>query len=127
METLEIFTIIIVILAFFAGYIYRELKFLNEVMTLRLELKKQVKKQMVENDPLGIKDIVKLTYEIHNDVHYFYEEENNTFVAQGKTLEEAANHYTTLKGKDILGWFSYKTLDKNYCFVNGKCLEFRNE
>lgn len=127
METQEFIGFIVIILAFCAGYIYREIKLIKELVAINSGLKKELQKQDDSVGELGLRDITKLKHEIISGIHYFYEETGDTFVAQGKTLEEAAKHYTSLKGKDILGWFQHPELNKNFCFVNNQCMEFRNE
>lgn len=119
------------IVAFFAGYIYRETLLLKDLVNvsnkLNQEISKEIKKSVPNNSDLVVKDIKHLKHEIIDDIHYFFVEKDNTFACQGKTLTEAAINYTFAQGKDILGHFTHFDQNKNYCFVNNQCLEFINE
>lgn len=127
MDIIEILSSIMIPIAFFAGYMYREVKLLSQLATAKTA--PNVKLQEADNAlaELGVKDVKQLKHETIDDLHYFFTENNTTFVGQGKTLEEAAKHYEKLQGKDMLGWFKHNQQEKNYCFVNGKCLEFHHE
>lgn len=118
---------IILIVAFGCGYIYRDFQLFRKFEWHKLKLQEELDKTNEELNSLGVKNVYKLKHEILNGVHYFFTEKDDTFVAQGRTLEDAATHYTKLQGKDILGWFTHTDLKKNFCFVNDKCMEFEHE
>jgi hypothetical protein len=128
-------TELLLIIAFVAGYVYRDFQFFRtmsqmpdkDLIKLQSNLQVELKKINQELNSLGVKNVYKLKHEIVSDVHYFFTENDDTFVGQGKTLEDAAAHYTKLQGKDVLGWFTHIQQNKNYCFVNDKCMEFEHE
>lgn len=115
---------IVVGLAFAAGYIYRELKLFSELQVLKADLNLQLK-QDLNTIVQGRSN--KLRYETVDGTNYFYNELDNTFVAQGRTLDDAAAHYSLVCGKDSLGWFHHADSGKSYCFVDGDCKEYVNE
>ena len=114
-------------LSFFAGYIYRDFQLFKQLTAANHKLEDELKKTNQQLLDIGVKNIYKLKHEILNDVHYFYTEKDNAFVAQGQTLGDAAKNYTVTQGRDILGWFKHNELDKKYCFVNNECMEFLDE
>lgn len=142
---MEFFYLIAIIFAFIAGTIYRDfmfykraidvLRFLNSGKTMTakeaIEQVCQVKlelKMMNKNDAeMPVSSVVKLKHEVVNDVHYFFTAEGDKFVAQGKTLEEAALHYTKESGADSVGFFKHVTQQKMFCFVDNKCMDYVDE
>jgi hypothetical protein len=114
-------------ISFVAGYLYREMKLIKELIEVNKKLEHEVKKTKEQVLDVGVKDICKLNHEILDGVHYFYLDADSTFVAQGRTLNDAAQHYTVVQGRDIIGWFMHMELNKKYCFVNNECMEFLDE
>lgn len=127
MDILDILQILVVVVAFWVGYIYREFKFIKELIEINSKMRIELLKQENQVKSLGLRDITKLKHEVIDNINYFFEELSNTFVAQGATLEEAAKHYTSVNGADICGWFTHAESNRRYCFVNNKCMEFKNE
>jgi hypothetical protein len=115
------------VLAFGAGYVYRDFQLFRELIAANKQLEGELKKTNDQMLDIGVKNICKLKHETLNGIHYFYTEKDDTFVAQGQTLAEAAKHYTISQGRDILGWFNHVEQGKKYCFVNNECMEFVDE
>lgn len=119
------------IVAFYAGYIYRDILLFRDMNRVAENLDKALTTKIKEATPnhpnVTVKDIRKLKHEIHNGTHYFFIEKDDQFVCQGQSLVEAAKNYTLIVGKDNLGVFKHLEQDKEYCFVNSECLEFINE
>jgi len=122
---------LIPVIAFVAGYVYRDFLLIKEMTEIATSLNQNVdqklKKIVPDDQALNIKDINSLKHEIINGVHYFFLESDDTFVCQGISLHEAAINYTLKNGSDIIGHFQHPELEKRYCFVNKQCLEFVNE
>lgn len=105
------------LVGFVIGYIYKQLTdFQQKIIMQKLQEKKP------DADTLGIKSYKQLKHEIVGDVHYFYLAEDDTFVAQGRSLEEAAKHFTYNQGEDNLGYWKHSD-NKDYCFVNSEYME----
>lgn len=128
---LEILAALFPIVAFFAGYIYRDFLLVKDLTRVSKQLDETLSNKIKETAPnhpnVTVRDIKKLKHEIHNDVHYFFVEKDDQFICQGPTLIEAAKNYTSAAGKDNLGVFKHLEQNKEYCFVNNECLEFINE
>lgn len=108
-----VYTVVI----FGCGYWY------SQYRTLQLQIRAlRALKQRLENIKANTVAGVILTHEIVNNVHYFYRKEDDTFICQGNTLEEAATRYSELN-KDSSGCFVHSIDGKLYCFLNGKVLE----
>jgi hypothetical protein len=122
---------LIPVIAFGAGYIYRDFLLIKEMKeianSLNQNVEQKLKKIVSDDQTLNIKDINSLKHEIISGVHYFFLESDDTFVCQGISLNEAAINYTLKNGSDILGHFQHPELKKSYCFVNKQCMEFVNE
>lgn len=112
--------------AFIAGYIYREIKFIMDVRLIG-DLMRDAEKITPDGDDIQVKNINQLRHEIVDGVNYFYTDVGGGFAGQGSSLEDAAVHFTHLHGKDILGWFQHVERGTKYCFINGQCLEYKNE
>lgn len=119
------------IVAFFSGYVYRDVLLFKDMKRVSENLDKALSDKIKEAAPnhpnVTVKDIRKLKHEIHNGVHYFFVDKDDQFVCQGQSLVEAAKNYTIVSGKDNLGVFNHLEQNKEYCFVNSECLEFINE
>ena len=127
MDWYDLLTSLLPILAFSAGYIYRDFQLFRQLKQVGRQLESELKKTNDQLLDVGVKNICKLRHETLNGVHYFYTERDDTFVAQGQNLTEAAKHYTVSQGRDVLGWFKHVEQGKNYCFVNNECMEFLDE
>lgn len=92
----------------------------KEVSKSILPLKQKIDTTGTES--LIVKAIDELKVEKYNDVYYFFDEKSDQFSGQGSSLEQAARHFTLLRGSDILGCFALN--DKKYCFINNECLPF---
>lgn len=117
---------------FFAfGYIYREIILVKDMLRITKNLDKkivqEIKRNMVKEGDVTIKKIKKLKHEIIDGIHYFYAEKDNSFACQGITLDVAAENYSVVNGKDTLGYFQHPELQKEYCFINGQCVEVVDE
>lgn len=115
---------IITMLVTFAVVAYFNIKFSSKI---RDEVIKSVERtpskiEGVTLDPLVVKEINELIVERHHDQYYFFMEKTDQFVGQGSSLEQAARHFTLLRGSDILGSFSVN--NQKYCFINNECLPF---
>jgi hypothetical protein len=85
--------LIFIFIIFGCGYalgefvaVYRVHKFLIRISKKAgIDLEKEV-----DNDIDSVSSVPKLTTEIVNDIIYLYEHEDNTFVCQGKSMEELA-------------------------------------
>lgn len=64
-----------------------------------------------------------LIHEIIDERHYFYDEEDSTFVCQGSTLQDAAVAYSKRQGQDYVGMFSHYESNKQYFFLQGQVHE----
>ena len=108
-----VYTVVI----FGCGYWY------SQYRTLQVQIRalRALKERLTELKEKTIAGIL-LTHEIVNNVHYFYSKEDDTFICQGNTLEEAATRYSELN-KDSSGCFVHSVDGKLYCFFNGKVLE----
>lgn len=127
MDWADLLVSLLPVLAFGAGYIYRDFQLFRELRQVGSQLEGELKKTNDELLDIGVKNICKLRHETLDGIHYFYTEKDHTFVAQGQTLAEAAKHYTVSQGRDIVGWFKHVEQGKNYCFVNNECMEFLDE
>lgn len=99
---------------FFAGYAFAIRRMhdkATKIMTEILEENERIKS--VKRAALA------LTHEVIDGVHYFYNHDDNTFVCQGSSLEEAAIAYSARESQKI-GVFKSSTDNKLYCFVDGK-------
>jgi hypothetical protein len=133
------------ILGFVVGIVYRDFAIYKRAVHLMkmLQRGKQVSAKealehlcgakfeitlMNKNDPsMAVSKITKLKHEVVNDVHYFFTVDDDKFVAQGFTLEEAAIHYSKESGKESVGFFVHATQQKMLCFVDNKCMDYIDE
>lgn len=122
--------LIVVAVAFMAGYIYREIKFIkdfaaagNKLVDLDGQLER-VNQQLVD---AGVKSVKHLRHEVISGVNYFFIEVDGSFAGQGATLEEAAKHWTLISGKGAIGIFMHTVINKRYYFVDGVCMEYNGE
>jgi hypothetical protein len=60
-----------------------------------------------------------LRHEELDGVHYFYYEDDNGFACQGKTLEEAAQHFKASTKGEIMAFFKMSNRDEEYVFIDG--------
>jgi hypothetical protein len=122
MELLEVF---IFIIGFVVGYIYREITLIRQIAEHAIKIAGlENAKSEGQSDQLEISDIKKLTYEVIDNVNYFYCEESGNFVGQGSSFEQAATQCSKTLGINVMGVFSSADDKKNYCFVDGKCCEY---
>lgn len=74
---------------FYAAMGWISMKILNIYLTAKnkeLESQIQVLKDRIENRVISVK------VEKHGDMFYLFDKKNDSFVAQGRTLEEVAKH-----------------------------------
>lgn len=115
------------VIAFVAGYVYREITLAHQIIKQKHKLQGELNVVNKGLEEAGIKEIMPLRHEIINGVHYFYTVNDNKFVGQGSSLREAAVHYSGVIGSGVLGCFSHTEDGTKYCFVNGECMEYVNE
>lgn len=65
-------------------------------------------------------NIQEIKHEIYEDIHYFYDSDDN-FICQGSSLDEAAKNYSYMNGKNFIGLFVNKQDNKNMCFFDNEC------
>lgn len=106
------------IVAFFNARIGRRMR--EEAMKLNALHGAKIKPGTT--DALEVRDIDELKVERHHDQYYFFQEKTDKFMGQGASLDQAARHFTSLRGADILGYFSLD--NQKYCFINNECLPF---
>lgn len=122
--------IMFVLLGIAIGYIYREIVFLKEIVNLVNKLNRKVQEEIhlsTNDKKVAVKQVKKLKHEIINDVNYFFLDENNTFIGQGRTLPEAALQCYVSLGNDVMGFFVHADSEQKFCFVNKECLELVDE
>lgn len=103
------------------GYIFKIM--FATAQHLNAETKHKV--QPKTGKEIEVKECRRLTYEIIDGVQYFYYADNNTFAAQGRTLQDAAKHFTLAQGQDKLGFFKHVD-QRGYCFINSQFMEVSN-
>lgn len=106
------------IVAFFNARIGRRIR---EEAT-KLNAASTAKVKLGTTDALLVRDIDDLKVERHHNQYYFFQEKTDQFMGQGTSLDQAARHFTSLRGTDILGCFSLD--NQKYCFINNECLPF---
>lgn len=122
--------LIVVCVAFMAGYIYREIKFIKDWTATGnklAELDGQLERVNRQLSDAGIKTIKHLRHEVIGGVNYFFTEADGSFAGQGATLEDAANHWTLINGRGAIGIFMHTIINKRYYFVDGACMEYNSE
>lgn len=103
---------------FLGGYLYAMHRMRKQAETLIRAMLEKRQTDEITQTRTGIG----LTHEHINGIHYFYAKEDGTFVAQGKTLEDAAEFYA-LKNREIAGCFVNSLDNKMYCFYDGKVFD----
>lgn len=133
-KIMDFWEIISYTIVFILGYIYREFILFRDLMKISNNIKNNPKlsdmlvhreideSSAVDTDNAPIQ-LQKLKHEVVNDIHYFYLEENNGFICQGKTLSEAAKNYASIKGNNAMGWFLDTQSNKIFYFSNNECVE----
>jgi hypothetical protein len=115
---------ILIYLAFFAaGYFYRHMLLMRDLVNIVIPAAKKKSESVVEIELT----LHQLTHEIINDQHYFYAVNDNSFVCQAADLAEAAKKYLTATSPSNIGWFEHCTSKKRYFFANGELQELENE
>lgn len=118
MDILLIF-ILVAVIGFFTGYILREVIMVRDLLRVRTNLNAIAQAKQTEQ-----RRVKTLKHEVITDVHYFYLEEDQSFICQGPSLDEAAFAFTQVQGKNQLGVFKSAENGKFYVFANNKCLEW---
>lgn len=107
------------------GYILRDFMLLRETIRLlqnAVDLDQRKSKKQKPDSETRIYDGMNLVHNIENDRHYFYDESKN-FVCHGISLQEAAQNYSHLQGKNYVGMFIHHDSNKQYFFLAGEVHE----
>lgn len=111
---IDILWVVILASAYFvAGYL---------VATRRFErLMQKAVEEYVSDQQVSARRLLSLSHEVINNVHYFYNVQNHSFVCQGTTLEEVAATYYSSDSKRV-GVFKHSENNRIYWFVDGKVI-----
>jgi ribosomal protein L31 len=126
---IDLFSIAIVAYtAFQFGYWYRGMRIMQEMSkqihrtnTIITKLSSENVNEMMEgvNESAKLLDLTVLKHEVIDGKHFFYTSNTDTFMAQGSTLEEAAQQYA--KNNSTVGCVADPSGKKDsYFIVNGK-------
>ena len=112
------------LICFYAGYRYHEF-----IMTLRVHrVINSLADRLTEGPSARNEDtgeqlecpMYELKHEYENGVHYFYFKDDDAFAGQGRTLEEAAQHFKDITRGEGSGFFRMSTSNEEYAFVAGE-------
>lgn len=112
---LDIFWVLLICAAYFvAGYLYAIRKLQKEAQNIMQGIiDRQERKEAIQRIALA------LNHEVIDGVHYFYKHNDNTFVCQGTSLEEAAVAYSARETQKM-GVFRHSSDKQLYAFFDGK-------
>lgn len=109
----------IMIVCWVAGYFYATYALVRKINKISSEVKSKIEQSAKDNDSDTItRDGIMLEHEIINDVHYFFDKQDHSFVCQGMSLEEAATSFNS-RISGFIGCFKHNVEDQHYCFIDG--------
>lgn len=127
MDAESLTTFLTLVAVFFLGYIYREIRFMQDLHKLEVAFQKKVQlDNAIKAVAILSKQVVYLNHEVVDDIHYFYCRDDGSFAGQGKTFDDAAKHFAANCGANGMGYFINIIDGKKYCFVENKCVEVGN-
>lgn len=115
---LEVFIFIVVmIVGWFGGYFYAHYVIIQDINKVSSTLKNKIEQRETDSNDIT-RDGMMLVHEIINDVHYFFDKEDNSFICQGSSLEDAATAFNS-RISGLVACFKHITDNQYYCFIDG--------
>lgn len=123
---IDIFILLVILICgWVGGYMYAHYAIMRDVKHFSAVLKNKITQSVNELEQVN-RDGIMLTHEVFNNQHYFYNENDKTFVFQANTLEEAATLCND-RIKGLVGCFKNSIDNQVYCFIDGRVVRSDQE
>ena len=115
---LEVFIFIVVmVVCWVGGYFHAHYVIIQDINKISSTLKNKIQSHKNDNDVIT-RDGMMLVHEIINDVHYFFDKKDNSFICQGSSLEDAATTFNS-RINGLVACFKHVADNQYYCFIDG--------
>jgi hypothetical protein len=108
--------------AFYAGYKYREARFLHDLLTSMKQMESHLSSALGSESEVTLKvlTVQDIKCEIIGNRYYFYASEDDTFICHGESLDEAAESYGKSTNNNFVARFTNPANNTIQHIINGR-------